>query len=55
MTEEELMQLEGHKPASEVKQQIDAEYDQLEFEDIIGNDLPTRFKYEAVVSEGYGL
>jgi protein KRI1 len=41
--------------AKKTAQQYMDEYYALDYEDLIGGDLPTRFKYHAVPASGYGI
>jgi len=52
MPPEELKDQEADRP--ELDKVMD-EYFQLDYEDIIGGDLPTRFKYRKVEPENYGI
>ncbi|CAK0906716.1 unnamed protein product [Prorocentrum cordatum] len=48
-------ELKGQEPNREETKDALDEYFQLDYEDIIGGDLPTRFKYRAVEKKDYGL
>ena len=49
------LQNSKNKKVRRTAQQYMDEYYALDFEDVIGNDLPTRFKYRSVAPTGFGI